>query len=126
VKPYLTKIFRKVQCPTILNICGSAKLIVANMISCGSDAIAVGERTPIQEAREIAEKLKQDYPIIGNVSSYEVLHKGPINRIQEEVTKTVAAGVSMVAPGCDFWLETPTEHIKAFVDVVHQQDLRET
>jgi uroporphyrinogen-III decarboxylase len=22
----------------------------------------------------------------------------------------------MVAPGCDFWLETPTAHIKAFVN----------
>jgi uroporphyrinogen-III decarboxylase len=24
----------------------------------------------------------------------------------------------MVAPGCDFWLETPTDNIRAFVDAV--------
>ena len=123
VKPYLTKIISEVKCPTILNVCGSANLIVENMIRCGSAAIALGERTLIKEAREIVENSKKGYPIIGNVSSYEVLHNGPVTRIQEEVKKTIDAGVSIVAPGCDFWLETPTEHIKAFVEAVHQQEL---
>jgi len=31
------------------------------------------------------------------------------------VKRCIEDGVSVIAPGCDFWLETPTEHIKAFV-----------
>ncbi len=26
----------------------------------------------------------------------------------------------MLAPGCDFWLKTPTEHVKAFVEAVKE------
>ena len=116
VKPYLKKIIDGLKTPTILNICGSALLIVDRMIECGASAIAVEERTSIKKVREIADKVKSDYPIIGNVSSYEVIHTGPAQRIREAVKKTIDDGIDMVAPGCDFWLETPTEHIKAFVD----------
>jgi uroporphyrinogen-III decarboxylase len=47
-----------------------------------------------------------------------VIHLGPIERINEFVRNDIENGVDMVAPGCDFWLETPTEHVKAFVDAV--------
>jgi uroporphyrinogen-III decarboxylase len=39
-----------------------------------------------------------------------------VETIRDAVKRTIEEGVDMVAPGCDFWLQTPTEHIKAFVD----------
>ncbi len=116
VKPYLKEIIKRLKSPTILNICGSASMIVDKMVECGASAIAVDERTPIKEAREKVDRIKEGYPIIGNVPSYGVIHQGPVERITEAVKGCLEDGVSMVAPGCDFWIETPTEHIKAFVE----------
>jgi [methyl-Co(III) methanol-specific corrinoid protein]:coenzyme M methyltransferase len=116
VKPYLTEIVSRLKLPTILNICGSALMIVGKMVECGANAIAVDERTPINKAREEVDRIRPGYPLIGNVPSYGILHQGPVERIGEYVKRSIEDGVSMVAPGCDFWLETPTEHIKVFVD----------
>lgn len=116
VKPYLKEIVRRLKAPTILNVCGSALMIVDRMVECGASAIAVDERTPINEARNVVDRIKSGYPLIGNLPAYGVIHLGPIERINEFVRNDIENGVDMVAPGCDFWLETPTEHIKAFVD----------
>jgi [methyl-Co(III) methanol-specific corrinoid protein]:coenzyme M methyltransferase len=118
VKPYLSEINKRVKKPTVLNICGSTTAILESMIDCGSAAIALGERTPIQSARRIVDNKKPGYPIIGNVPAYEVIHAGTIQTIVEAVRSTIEMGVNMVSPGCDFWLETPTDNIRAFVDAV--------
>lgn len=116
VKPYLKEIIKRLKSPTILNICGSASMIMDKMVECGASAIAVDERTPIKDAREKVDRIRQGYPIIGNVPSYGVIHQGPVEKISEAVKSCIEDGVSVVAPGCDFWIETPTEHIKAFVE----------
>lgn len=120
VKPYLKEIIRRLKLPTILNICGSSLMIVDKMVECGASAIAIDERTPIKKAREEIDRIKPGYPLIGNVPSYVVIHQGPIERISEAVKSCIEDGVNIVAPGCDFWIETPTEHIKAFVDACNK------
>lgn len=116
VKPYLSEIIRSSKLPTIVNICGSALMIADKMVECGASAIAVDERTPIKKTREEVDRIRPGYPLIGNVPSYGILHQGPVEVISEAAKRCIEDGVSMVAPGCDFWLETPTAHIKAFVD----------
>ena len=116
VKPYLNEIIKRLKFPTILNICGSASMIVDKMVECGANAIAVDERTSIKEAREEIDRIKPGYPLVGNVPSYGILHQGPVERICEAVKSCIEDGVDIVAPGCDLWLETPTDNIKAFVD----------
>jgi len=116
ITPYLKEIVKHLKTPTILNICGSTKLIIDKMVNIGCSAIAVDETTPIKHVREIVNRIRVNYPIIGNISSRKTLLTGPISRIVEEVNKCICEGVSMISPGCDFHLETPTEHIKALVD----------
>jgi len=118
VKPYLSEITRRVKTPTVLNICGSTMAILESMMDCGATAIAVDERTPIHGARRLVDGKQPGYPIIGNIPAYDVIHAGPVERIGEAVDSAVRDGVDMVAPGCDFWLETPTDNIRAFVDAV--------
>ena len=115
VKPYLGRIIKQIRTPTVLNVCGSAFPILDMMIECGASAIALDEKTPIPQARLAIDRIKPGYPIIGNISPLEVIHKGPIPTIKESVKKSIEDGVDMIAPGCDFWLETPTLHIKVFV-----------
>ena len=118
VKPYLSEITRRVKTPTVLNICGSTMTILESMMDCGAMAIAVDERTPIHDARRLVDGKQPGYPVIGNIPAYGVIHAGPFERIGEAVECAVRDGVDMVAPGCDFWLETPTDNIRAFVDAV--------
>ncbi len=118
VKPYLSEMTRRVKTPMVLNMCGSTLAILESMMDCGAKAIAVDERTPIHGARRIVDGKKPGYPIIGNIPAYDVIHAGPAERIGEVVASAIEDGVDMVAPGCDFWLETPTENIGAFVDAV--------
>jgi [methyl-Co(III) methanol-specific corrinoid protein]:coenzyme M methyltransferase len=118
VKPYISELTRRVKTPTVLNICGSTMAILESMMGCGAAAIAVDERTAIHDARSLVNAKKPGYPIIGNIHAYEVIHTGPAERITGAVESALIEGVDMVAPGCDFWLETPTDNIKAFVDAV--------
>ena len=118
VKPYLSEITRRVKVPTVLNICGSTMLILESMMECGASAIAVDERTPINRARGLADSKEPGYPIIGNIPAYDVIHAGPVERIGEAVENAVRDGVDIVAPGCDFWLETQTDNISAFVNAI--------
>jgi [methyl-Co(III) methanol-specific corrinoid protein]:coenzyme M methyltransferase len=118
VKPYLSEITRRVKTPTVLNICGSTLAILDSMMDCGTTAIAVDERTPIHGARSLVDAKIPGYPLIGNIPAYEVIHAGPGERIAGVVQSAIEDGVDMVAPGCDFWLETPTDNIRAFVDAV--------
>jgi [methyl-Co(III) methanol-specific corrinoid protein]:coenzyme M methyltransferase len=90
------------------------------MMECGAEAISIGETTSMRAAKEVADRVKPGYPIGGNISAYNVIHDGPVERIRDHVRVAVEEGADMVAPGCDFWLETPTEHVKAFVEAVKE------
>jgi len=124
IKPYLTDMIKLTKPPRILHICGQCVAsdgkmeIIKRMIECGAEAVTIDERTSMKLAREIADRVKPDYPIGGNINPYTTIHNGPIDRIREAVKIVIAEGTDMVAPGCDFWLETPTEHVEAFVDAV--------
>jgi len=118
VKPYLKEIVANLKVPTILNICGSALPIAGKMLECGTHVIAIDERTPISKVREVVKKTGSGCVIIGNIPAYAIIHKGPVEAIRDAVKRAIEEGTDMIAPGCDFWLETPTEHVKAFVDAV--------
>ena len=119
VKPYLTRLIGSVKPPRILHVCGtliSGKLeIIRSLIECGSEALTMDEKTPMKETKALANDRKPGFLIGGNVSAI-LIHKGPVDAIRDAVKRAVEEGTDMVAPGCDFWLETPTEHIQAFVN----------
>ena len=124
IKPYLKKMIGLVNAPRIIHICGqciSGDLeIISTLIECGAEAITIGETTSMRATREIADKVKPGYPIGGNISAYNVVHGGPIERIREQVKKVIEDGADMVTPGCDFWIETPTKNVRAFVEAVEE------
>ncbi|RLF54780.1 MAG: hypothetical protein DRN13_01835 [Thermoplasmata archaeon] len=116
VKPYLTRILGEIKVPTVLNICGRTEPIIGKMVECGANAIAVDERDSIANVRAAADEIKPGYPIIGNIAPKKVIYQAPPEVIKEQVKTVIEQGVDMVAPGCDFWIQTPSEKIKAMVD----------
>ena len=126
-KPYLAKLISLVPPPRILHVCGtliSGKLeIIGSMVECGPEAITMDEKTPMNEARALVDKKSHGFPLGGNISAL-MIHKGPIEAIRNAVKKASEEGTDMVAPGCDFWIETPTEHIKALVDATAEYGVK--
>ena len=124
IKPYLTKMIALVKAPRIIHICGqciNGELeLISKIIECGTEAIAIGETTSMRAARKIADKISPGYPLGGNISAYNIIHKGPIQLIREDVRRVIEEGADMVTPGCDFWIETPTKNIRAFVEAVKE------
>jgi [methyl-Co(III) methanol-specific corrinoid protein]:coenzyme M methyltransferase len=120
IKPYLKELISCTNLPVILNICGSALMIVDRMMECGAKGVAVDERTPIIKAKEIMNKINPKIPLIGNIPSFGIIHRGSPEDIKEIVKLVIDNGVDIVSPGCDFWLETPTDHIKALVDATKE------
>jgi MtaA/CmuA family methyltransferase len=125
VMPYLKDSIARAKKhgPVILHCCGElwSKSVenVSGLIECNADAVTVEEATPMAKVREIADSIQGSwYPIGGNLSAYEVLHKGPVEKIRDRVEKVIADGCDMPMAGCDIWLETSTEHIKEFVKAV--------
>ncbi|OFV67277.1 MAG: methylcobamide:CoM methyltransferase [Candidatus Syntrophoarchaeum caldarius] len=116
VKPYLTKIIAEIDVPVVLNICGKTEPIIGDMVECGANAIAVDEKDSIANVRASADAVTPGYPIIGNLAPKSVIHQAPIEVIKEQVKAVIDQGIDMVAPGCDFWIQTPSEKIKAMVD----------
>jgi [methyl-Co(III) methanol/glycine betaine-specific corrinoid protein]:coenzyme M methyltransferase len=115
VKPYIRKIVDSVRVPVVLNMCGRIDLIVPDMVETGAAAIAFDERTPVPLMRSSVDRMKPGYPLIGNLSPVNVIHRGPAQLVEASVRDAVRDGISMVAPGCDFWIKTPTEHVRAMV-----------
>ncbi|UCG37276.1 MAG: hypothetical protein JSV64_03095 [Candidatus Bathyarchaeota archaeon] len=124
VKPYLEDLIDRVRPPRILHACGQlwspALEMVSRLVECGAEALAIEESTPMDKAREIADRVKSTYPLAGNVNAYRIIHQGPPEKIAERVKEVIVQGSDMPMPGCDFWLETPTKHVKAFVDGVRE------
>ncbi len=119
IQPNLKKLIEKVKPPRILHICGSTEAIIPMMMKCEAEAISIDQSTPIKQAREITNTVKSRYPIVGNIDPYNIISKGTSAKINESVRNVINDGVTLVAPGCDFWIDTPIENMQAFVDAAH-------
>lgn len=115
VTPYLRRLVGAVKAPVVLNICGRTDLISNYMVGTGAAAIAFDETTPVRLMKEKVDEVRPGYPIIGNLSPLKVIHSGPKELIEAQVREAVESGITMVSPGCDFWIGTPTEHIRWLV-----------
>jgi [methyl-Co(III) methanol-specific corrinoid protein]:coenzyme M methyltransferase len=124
VKPYLKDLIGQVKPPRILHACGQlwspALEMVSRLVKCGANALTIEESTPMDQAREIADRINAAYPLGGNINAYRVIHQGPPELIAQRVRDAIKQGSDMPMPGCDFWLETPTGHVRAFVDAVRE------
>jgi [methyl-Co(III) methanol-specific corrinoid protein]:coenzyme M methyltransferase len=90
------------------------------MLTCKPDGLAFDENTSINNTKEILKRNNSTIPIIGNIPSYDILHKGTHDQIHEAVKKALNEGVNIIAPGCDFYLATSIENIKIFVNAARK------
>lgn len=117
VKPALIKIFKAIDYPSVLHICGDTNHIIKYMYECGADALSVELKNDIQKSREVI----GDFPIIlGNIDVASLMTMGTPDLIEEVVLAIMDSGVDSIWPSCDVWPGAKTENMRAMVDTVKE------
>ncbi len=117
VQPHLQAIFRQIDIPNILHICGNTNQIVKFMVDCGADAIAVEQANDLAKTRE---DVGPEPLVFGNIDPVGVLSRGTPAAVEEAVRRCLEGGVDAVMPGCDLWPEVPPENMRALVEATRR------
>jgi [methyl-Co(III) methanol-specific corrinoid protein]:coenzyme M methyltransferase len=117
ILPHLKNIFKNINVPGVLHICGKTNDIAIFMMESGSNAISVDQKNDIAETRK---KLGDSALIFGNYDPYNVLVTGTPELVSETIRKCLDDGVSAVWPGCDIWPTAPPENFKAMMNEVRK------
>ncbi|WP_321429792.1 methylcobamide:CoM methyltransferase MtbA [uncultured Methanolobus sp.] len=103
----------KVNVPVILHICGDTTQGLALMESSGVDGISVDQNVDVATAVGSVEKAV----IVGNLDPVNMLWNQTPEAIKEQSQKVLDAGVGLLAPGCGIVSKTPTENLRAMVEM---------
>jgi [methyl-Co(III) methanol-specific corrinoid protein]:coenzyme M methyltransferase len=117
IQPNLQKVFRALDSPKILHICGSTDLIIEMMNDCGADALSVDQKNNVLESRK---KLEDDVILLGNFDPYGTLVQMDAPKVDGVIKKCIDDGVDAVWPGCDLWPDLKKENVEAYVRAVRE------
>lgn len=112
IQPHLERIFKGLESPKVLHICGDTDGIVEIMATCGADAISVEQKNHVAETRR---KLGPEALILGNVDAFGVLVQGTPEDVERAVKQAISDGVNAIWPGCDIWPTAPKANMEALL-----------
>jgi [methyl-Co(III) methanol-specific corrinoid protein]:coenzyme M methyltransferase len=112
IRPHLEKVFKGLDSPKILHMCGDTNTIVEEMALCGADAVSVDQVNDVAESRK---KLGSNVCILGNIDPYKVIVTGKPEDVDNAVKEAVANGVNAIWPGCDIFPTAPKENMLALI-----------
>lgn len=111
--PYIKKVIKNLEVPTILHICGNTVPILSFMGDTGVNGISIDHVVDISEAKDKIRKTA----LIGNINPVDPLLFGPVDQIVEQSLLCVEKGVDILAPGCGLSPATPIENIRAMTSL---------
>ena len=112
--PYIKKVVKSLDIPTVLHICGNTVPILSFMGDTGVNGISIDHIVDISEAKDKIRKAA----LIGNINPVDPLLFGPTDEIIKQSSKCVEKGIDILAPGCGLSPATPIENIKAMISFV--------
>ncbi|MEW6423754.1 MAG: MtaA/CmuA family methyltransferase [Bacillota bacterium] len=114
---YEKKLLAELQTiPTIIHICGKLDDVIEDIAGLGVTMISVDPKVNAPKAIEKLKKFERFIPIIGGVDTANTLFSGNVNKIKEEVSKAIADGYHMIAPGCAIPPSTSVRALRAMVE----------
>ncbi len=111
--PYIKKVVKNLEVPTVLHICGNTVPILSFMGDTGVNGISIDHVVDISEAKDKIRKTA----LIGNINPVDPLLFGPIDQILKQSSICVEKGIDILAPGCGLSPATPIENIKAMTSL---------
>jgi [methyl-Co(III) methanol-specific corrinoid protein]:coenzyme M methyltransferase len=115
VAPYETAQIGQIPAPVIIHICGAVDPIMPDIARTGAAAISVEHRVNVAAVLERFRSEGLTTPIAGNIDPVGVLCQNDRESVIQAVQQAVAAGVSIVSPGCAVAPDTPTANLLAMV-----------
>lgn len=111
---YQKRQFDAISVPKILHICGNVDQIVEWMGQTGADILSIEPKTNGKLARK---KCGPDVILMGGVDTVTTLYLKDPATVKKECDETIADGIQILAPGCAVAPGTPTENLRAMVEV---------
>ena len=118
VKPALDQLMARLPSPKVLSMCGDTNAIVADLASCGADALSVDHCNDLARTRQL---LGPQAILLGNFDPIAVLSQGTPETVAQAVADIAAAGASAIWPGCDLWPEIPEANFRALMAAAHEE-----
>ncbi len=116
-KPALQKIFKALDFPTVLHICGNANHIIGDMQECGAAALAVEMKNDIEANREV---IGTRPLLFGNIDVAALMTSTPKELVYDVTKSIMESGVDSVWPSCDVWPGALTENMQAMTRAVRE------
>ncbi|MFZ5912282.1 MAG: uroporphyrinogen decarboxylase family protein [Chloroflexota bacterium] len=111
VLPHLQALFSELPRPAVLSACGRTNGTMKLLAASGADALSVDQTNDLAQSRVDV----PDVLLFGNLDPVGLISQGTPAGITEAVAGVVRSGADAVWPGCDLYLQTPLENLKALV-----------
>jgi MtaA/CmuA family methyltransferase len=112
VLPHLQALTSALPGPVVLSACGRTNGAMKLLAATGADVLSVDQTNDLAASRQ--ELL--DVLLFGNLDPVNVISQGKPDEITEAVASAVRSGVDAIWPGCDLYLQTPIENLRALVE----------
>lgn len=112
VYPHLQTLISGLPRPVVLSACGRTNGAMKLLAASGADALSVDQTNDLAKSREDA----PDILLFGNLDPVGLISQGTPLQITEAVLGAVRSGADAIWPGCDLYLQTPLENLRALVE----------
>lgn len=117
VLPWQRKLLAEIgDVPAIIHVCGKLDDVIEDIAGLDVTAISVETKVDAPGAVKKLKKFDRFIPLIGGVDAVHTLYSGNVKRVKEEVSRAIADGYHMIAPGCSIPPGTPTRSLRAMVE----------
>ena len=113
VQPALKKLLAQIEPPTVLSMCGDTNTIVRDLAECGASALHFDQRNDLARTRRV---LGEHAVLLGNLDPFATLANDPPKEIEQAIDQ-IARDVNALAPGCDLAVDTPSENMRAAIEI---------
>jgi MtaA/CmuA family methyltransferase len=111
VLPHVQTLTSALPRPVVLSACGRTNGMMKLLAASGADALSVDQTNDLAQSREDV----PDLLLFGNLDPVGLISQGTPDEIREAVASAVRSGADAVWPGCDMYLQTPLENLRALV-----------
>jgi len=117
LQPIHTELAEKIPCFLILHICGDTSDRISSICQTGISCFHFDSAVSDTLARKLA---GPRLALMGGTSNLEIIRKGNLETITQEVRKKVAAGIDIIGPECAVPLDSPAENLRMLASAVCQ------
>ncbi|MGB7874430.1 MAG: uroporphyrinogen decarboxylase family protein [Anaerolineales bacterium] len=117
--PHLQALTSALPGPVVLSACGNTNGAMKLLAASGAEALSVDQTNDLARSREEV----PDVLLFGNLDPVNLISQGTPDDITEAVASVVRSGADAVWPGCDLYLQTPTENLNALLQAANNANV---